>query len=156
MCNQNYFQLTIFLYFLYIWNILAIKCLTWQIWLGVTVMLTTKSVCLVASVVFNSLQPHRLALQAPLSMGFSRQKYWSGLPFPSPGDLPDPGIESRSHVSYTGKCRRHSITSTIWKSAHEYFHYNSHHLVPISWHPPLLIHCTVDHIILHHSWYHLL
>ena len=33
------------------------------------------------------------ALQAPLSMGFSRQAYWSGLPFPSPGDLPDPGIE---------------------------------------------------------------
>ena len=31
--------------------------------------------------------------QAPLFMGFSRQEYWSGLPFPSPGDLPDPGIE---------------------------------------------------------------
>ena len=35
-----------------------------------------------------------VAHQAPLSMGFSRQEYWSGLPFPSPGDLPDPGIES--------------------------------------------------------------
>ena len=34
--------------------------------------------------------------QAPLSMGFSRQEYWSGLPFPSPGDLPDPGIEPGS------------------------------------------------------------
>ena len=34
--------------------------------------------------------------QAPSSMGFSRQEYWSGLPFPSPGDLPDPGIEPRS------------------------------------------------------------
>ena len=33
--------------------------------------------------------------QAPLSMGFSRQEYWSGLPFPSPGDIPDPGIEPR-------------------------------------------------------------
>ena len=33
------------------------------------------------------------SLQAPLCMGFSRQEYWSGLPFPSPGDLPDPGIE---------------------------------------------------------------
>ena len=31
--------------------------------------------------------------QAPLSMGFPRQEYWSGLPFPPPGDLPDPGIE---------------------------------------------------------------
>ena len=34
-----------------------------------------------------------VASQAPLSMGFSRQEFWSGLPFPSPGDLPDPGIE---------------------------------------------------------------
>ena len=34
-----------------------------------------------------------VACQAHLSMGFSRQEYWSGLPFPSPGDLPDPGIE---------------------------------------------------------------
>ena len=34
-----------------------------------------------------------VACQAPLSMGFSRQEYWNGLPFPSPGDLPDPGIK---------------------------------------------------------------
>ena len=40
--------------------------------------------------------PWTVAYQAPPSMGFSRQKYWSGLPFPSPGDLPEPGIESRS------------------------------------------------------------
>ena len=37
-----------------------------------------------------------VAHQAPPSMGLSRQEYWSGLPFPSPGDLPDPGIEPRS------------------------------------------------------------
>ena len=37
-----------------------------------------------------------VAYQAPPSMGFSRQEYWSGLPFPSPGDLPDPGIEPKS------------------------------------------------------------
>ena len=37
--------------------------------------------------------PWTVAYQAPPSMGFSRQEYWSGLPFPSPGDLPDPGIE---------------------------------------------------------------
>ena len=40
--------------------------------------------------------PWTVAYQAPLSMEFSRQEYWSGLPFPSPGDLPDPGIEPRS------------------------------------------------------------
>ena len=44
----------------------------------------------------NSATPWTIACQAPLSMGFSRQEYWSGLPFPSPGDLPDPGIEHRS------------------------------------------------------------
>ena len=37
-----------------------------------------------------------IALQAPLSMEFSRQEHWSGLPFPSPGDLPDPGIKPQS------------------------------------------------------------
>ena len=37
-----------------------------------------------------------IAHQAPPSMEFSRQQYWSGVPFPSPGDLPDPGIEPRS------------------------------------------------------------
>ena len=40
--------------------------------------------------------PWTVACQAPLSMEFSRQQYWSGLPFPSPGDLPDPGIEPKS------------------------------------------------------------
>ena len=40
--------------------------------------------------------PWTVAHQAPLSMGFSRQEYWSGLPFPSPGDLSYPGIEPKS------------------------------------------------------------
>ena len=40
-----------------------------------------------------------IACQAPLSMGFSRQEYWSGLPLPSPGDLPDTGIELTSFMS---------------------------------------------------------
>ena len=40
--------------------------------------------------------PWTVAHQAPLSMGFSRQEYWSGLPFPSPGDLPNPGIKPGS------------------------------------------------------------
>ena len=43
--------------------------------------------------------PWTVACQAPLSMGFPRQKYWSGLQFPPPGDLPDPGIQSMSPVS---------------------------------------------------------
>ena len=40
--------------------------------------------------------PGTVACQAPLFKGFPRQEYWSGLPFPSPGDLADPGIEPRS------------------------------------------------------------
>ena len=40
--------------------------------------------------------PWTVAQQDPLSLEFSRQEYWSGLPFPSPGDLPDPGIEPAS------------------------------------------------------------
>ena len=46
--------------------------------------------------------PWTVAHQAPPSMGFSRQEYWSGLPFPSPGDLPDPGIKPRSPALQAG------------------------------------------------------
>ena len=42
--------------------------------------------------------PWTVVYQASLSMGFSRQEYGSGVPFPSPGDLPDPGIEPGSHA----------------------------------------------------------
>ena len=45
--------------------------------------------------------PWTVVRQVPLSMGFSRQEYWGGLPFPSPGDLPDPGIERRSPTLQT-------------------------------------------------------
>ena len=44
----------------------------------------------------DSATPWTVAYQAPLSMGFPRQAYWSGLPFPSPEDLPNPGIEPGS------------------------------------------------------------
>ena len=45
--------------------------------------------------------PWTVAYQAPPSLGFSRQEYWSGLPFPSPGDLPNLGIEPRSPTLQT-------------------------------------------------------
>ena len=45
--------------------------------------------------------PWTVAYKVPLSMEFSRQEYWSGLPFPSRGDLPDPGIEPRSPTLQT-------------------------------------------------------
>ena len=50
--------------------------------------------CVLSLIVLsNSATPWTAAHQAPLSMEFSRQEYWSGLPFSTPGDLPDPGIE---------------------------------------------------------------
>ena len=52
--------------------------------------------------VWHFVTPLTVAHQAPLSMGFSRQEYWSGLPFPSPGNLPDPGIKPRSPALQTG------------------------------------------------------
>ena len=45
---------------------------------------------------WDTMDPRDCSPQAPLSMGFSKQEYWSGLPFPSPGDLPDPGIKPGS------------------------------------------------------------
>ena len=65
-----------------------------------------------------------IAHQAPLSMGFSRQEYWSGLPFPPPGDLPDPGIEPRSPALQAdaltseppGKTHIIKTTELMWKT----------------------------------------
>ena len=51
---------------------------------------------LVAKLCLTFVTPLTVAHQAPQSIGFSRQKYWSGLPFPFPGDLPNPGIKPRS------------------------------------------------------------
>ena len=50
------------------------------------------------SVVSDSATPRAVTDQAPLSMGLFRQGYWSGLPFPPPGDLPNPGIKPTSPV----------------------------------------------------------
>ena len=60
--------------------------------------------------------PWTVVYQASLSMGFSRQEYWSGLPFPSPGDLPDPGIKPRSPALQAGALPSEPPGSThkIW------------------------------------------
>ena len=52
--------------------------------------------CVSHSLVSDSGIPWTVACQALLSMKFSRQEYWSGLPFPSPGDLPDPGVKPQA------------------------------------------------------------
>ena len=78
--------------------------------------------CSVASAVSNSLRRYGLyvAHQAPLSMGFSRQEYWSGLPYPPPGDFTDPGIRPASPalqadslpLSYQGSCK--TVWGAVW------------------------------------------
>ena len=62
--------------------------------------------------------PWTVAYQAPPSMGFSRQEYWSGLPLPSPGDLPDPGIKTAFPASsFIG--RRTLYHCATWEAQEE-------------------------------------
>ena len=61
-------------------------------------VLNTRQCVLVAQLCLTLCDPMDYSPQAPLSMGFSRQEYWSGLPFPSPGDLPNPWIEPGSRA----------------------------------------------------------
>ena len=64
--------------------------------------------------------PWTVAHQAPPSMGFSRQEYWRGLPFPSPGDLPNPGIEPRSSAlqadTHQGSTQIREKKTELWAS----------------------------------------
>ena len=55
-----------------------------------------KKVELLSQIASLIVTPWTVACQAPLSIEFSKQKYWSGKPFPSPGDLPNPGIKPES------------------------------------------------------------
>ena len=57
-----------------------------------------------------------LTCQAPLSVGFSRQEYWSGLPFPPPGDLPDPGIQRAIDPVSIALASEFFNTSATWET----------------------------------------
>ena len=85
--------------------------------LGEAMLLFDK--CVSHSVMSDSLwPPWAVAHQAPLAMEFSRQEYWSGLPLPSPGDLPKPGIEpSLLHCRQTLHHLSHQGSPTIWQSS---------------------------------------
>ena len=71
--------------------------------------------CLVTSVVSDSVTLWTVACQAPLSVEFSRKEYWNGLPFPPPGDLPVPGIK---HMSLMSPALAGGLftTSTTWEA----------------------------------------
>ena len=78
--------------------------------------------------------PSTVACQAPLSMGFSRQEYWSGLPFPSPGGLPNPGIQPGS-PALAGRLFTTSATGEAQDITGE--------IMNNKWDPFLLIYCTL-------------
>ena len=77
-------KLLVFLFSPLFASLLALICWFWKGSVGV---------CLVILVTSDSATLWTVAHLTPLSMGFSRQEYWSGLPYPPPGDCPDPGIE---------------------------------------------------------------
>ena len=70
--------------------------------------------------------PWTVVYQASLSMGFSRQEYWNGLPLPSPGDLPDPGIEPSSLMSPALAGRFFTISTTWEGQRTSAIHMDSH------------------------------
>ena len=74
---------------------------------------------------YSFVTPWSAASQAPLSMGFPRQEYWKGVPFPTPGDLPDPGMETASLVS-PALADRALITSASWETQEFNIYYIRH------------------------------
>ena len=76
--------------------------------------LHSQYLCRVLSYVWLFTAPWTVAHQSPLPMGFSRQEYWSGLPFPTPENLPDPGIELMSLAS-PALAGRFFTTKAIWE-----------------------------------------
>ena len=86
-------------------------CRVWHSLLCFLPLVSLIVLLLSRSVVSDSAAPWTVARQAALSMGFSKQKYWSGLPCPPPGDLPNPGVKARSpalqvilyHLSHQGR-----------------------------------------------------
>ena len=84
---------------------------TQNLWDAAKAVLRGKFGCfgLVAKSCLTLATPWTVAWQTSLSIGFSRQEYWSGLPFPSPGDLPNPGIKSGSLV-----LQADSLPTELW------------------------------------------
>ena len=75
--------------------------------------------CLVTkSYIWLFVTPWPVACQTPLSMGFPRQEYWSGLPFPAPGDLPDPEVEPLSPSLAGGFFTAEPPGKPLWNDYH--------------------------------------
>ena len=84
----------------------------------------TRIMCVLrCSVVSDSASPWTIAQQAPLSLGFCQQEYWSGVPLPPPGDLPNPGIQPVS-PTYPALAGRFFTTSATWEAQPESYLWN--------------------------------
>ena len=81
-------------------------------------------VCVLLSHVWFSVTPWSIAHHAPLSMAFSRQEYWSGLPFPSPGDLPDLGLLHWRQIFFSSEPPRNPILCSVLPK-NNYSHFSS-------------------------------
>ena len=86
--------------------------------------------CCLVSHVWLFLTPWTVAGQAPLSVGFPRQEYWSGWPFPSPGDLPDPGTEPAvgRRILYYSASREALEVLLLWQNSplpHQFLAFDS-------------------------------
>ena len=98
--------------------------------------------------------PWTVAYQAPPSMGFSRQEYWSGFPFPSPGDLPHPGVECGSPISPASVVRSsHQVAKVLafhlqHQSLHEHPGLMS---FSMDWLDLLAVQETIKSLLQHHS-----
>ena len=90
-------------------------------------MLISLQACLVTSVVYDS-----VAHQAPLSMGFSKQEHWSGLPFPPPGDLPDPEMEPAYPVTPAGRFFIIEPPRSPWLHQRALQVYNMENYIPLN------------------------
>ena len=91
------------------------------LWIGTKVLLC-HAMLSHFSLVCLFVTPWTVARQAPLSMGFSRQEYWNGLQFPSPEDLPNPGIEPAPLVS-PALAGVFFITSVMWEAQSSTMHH---------------------------------
>ena len=103
-----------------------------------------------------SVTPWTVACQAPLSMGFSRQEYWSGLPLPSPPNLPDPGIELSPLTPHLLQCQAYSLPPCHFHAPltkREHTNLESWTFIWISsWELSLMIHVLDEEKSSHAGW----
>ena len=145
-----YFYLSFIVLFWGFCGILFYFCILWKKWSTMDwknfnlILHTRNTLCVHAcmishfSHVWLFATPWTGARQAPLSMGFSRQAYWSGLPRPPPGDLPDPGTEPTSLMSPVFAGEFHTTNATWEAQYHILASFNSWlkriHLIIIMYH----------------------